>query len=163
VKLVHIFGLITKKFVTMHGNMNEKFWNLLFYAAKTRWNEGSSSKNSQTLNKSYTSPLGHKHNALTTKGMTSILLLNSSTVRTETTWNGQLNEIEIFCYKRQQLHAYNLQSIKTGQKRNSFRLFQHLVTSFLMCTLHQILFGWSNQDVWEGRGTWQLFLVEILK
>jgi len=93
---------------------------------------------------------------LTTNGTTSILLLNSSTIPRGKTWNGQLNEIVIFCYRRQQLHAHNLQSINTGQKRNSFQLFQHLVTSFLMCTLHQILFGWSIQEVWDGRGTWHV-------
>jgi len=92
-----------------HANFHQEgptFWKLLLYAAKTRWNEGSSSKHSQTLNKRHTSPLGHKHNALTTNGMTSILLLNSSTVPRGTTWNGQVNEIIIFCYRRQQLHAH---------------------------------------------------------
>jgi len=27
----------------------------------------------------------------------------------------------------------------------------------MACTPHQILFGWSKQEEWDGRGTWHLW------
>jgi len=33
----------------------------------------------------------------------------------------------------------------------------YIMRSFKICTPHQIIFGWSNQEEWDGRGMWQVW------
>ena len=38
----------------------------------------------------------------------------------------------------------------------SFVSEDNITRSFMLCTPHQILFGWSNQEVWDGQGMWHV-------
>jgi len=39
----------------------------------------------------------------------------------------------------------------------------YILGSFTVCTLRQVILGWSNRWEWSGRGTWQVGMGEIEK
>jgi len=32
-----------------------------------------------------------------------------------------------------------------------------MTRSFMLCTPHHLIFAWSNQEVWDGRGMWHIW------